>query len=173
MTTASPADAATTDCLPFQVRALRPSDANALLTLHANLSDESLRFRFFGYTKAPERETERLLECIGSGDVALVAVAEGHIVGVASYVRTDKSPGCAEVSFVVADRMHGHGVGTRLLERLAEDGRARGLRSFEAYVLGDNVRMLRMLEDSGFVTTKQFDCGTFHVWLALQPSARQ
>ena len=39
-----------------------------------------------------------------------------------------------------ADALQGRGIGTRMLERLAEIARERGVHAFDAYVLGDNRR---------------------------------
>ena len=59
----------------------------------------------------------------------------------------------AEVAFAVADALQGHGIGTRLLEHLAASRAAQGIETFDAYVLGDNRRMLDVFRDSGFAVT--------------------
>ena len=50
----------------------------------------------------------------------------------ASY-ETDKTGTLGEVAFAVTDRMHGHGLGTLLLEHLVSDARHRGVTTFTAY----------------------------------------
>ena len=47
-----------------------------------------------------------------------------RVVALANYVRL-RDPARAEVAFAVADELQGHGVGTRLLEQLAEPARRR------------------------------------------------
>ena len=78
----------------------------------------------------------------------------------------------AEVAFAVSDAVQGHGIGTRLLERLADIARDEGIRAFDAYVLGDNRRMLDVFRDSGFALTTAVDHGVFHVALSLSVTER-
>ena len=78
----------------------------------------------------------------------------------------------AEVALAVADPMQGRGLGTRLLERLAEIGRARGLKEFDAYVRGANRSMMDVFVQSGFTETQSLDRGTWHVTLSLEPTGR-
>ena len=55
--------------------------------------------------------------------------------------------------------MQGHGLGTRMLERLAEIARERGVRAFDAYVLGDNLPMMDVFLQSGFALTQGLETG--------------
>ena len=74
-------------------------------------------------------------------------------VALATYVRL-RDPRRAEVAFAVADELHGRGVGTRLLERLAAHAAAAGIEEFVAEVLPRNTAMLRVLDDAGFETSR-------------------
>ena len=56
----------------------------------------------------------------------------------------------AEVTFAVEEPLRGQGVGTRLLERLAEIARARGIGIFEARAPAPNPRMLDVFASCGF-----------------------
>src|SRR5262249_22562644 len=69
----------------------------------------------------------------------------------------------AEVAFAVLDEHQGRGIGTVLLEHLATLARARGITEFQADVLGENNRMLRVFAKSGFLVTRSVDGGVFHV----------
>ena len=69
----------------------------------------------------------------------------------------------AEVAFAIADALQGQGIGTLLLEHLAAIARANGIEEFEAYVLGENNRMLQVFETSGFRIQRSIDTGVFHV----------
>src|SRR5215475_11306950 len=68
--------------------------------------------------------------------------------------------------------MQGRGLGTRMLERLAEIARERGLRAFDAYVLGDNLAMMDVFLQSGFTLTQGLEQGVFHIALDLEPTAQ-
>ena len=54
------------------------------------------------------------------------------------------------MGFVVAEHFHGHGLATRMLERLAELGRPLGIARFEAWVHASNQEMLSVFDNSGF-----------------------
>ena len=73
----------------------------------------------------------------------------------------------AEVAFAVADALQGHGIGTRLLEYLAGLAREQGIRTFDAYVLAGNRRMLDVFRDSGFAMTTVQERGVLQVSLSL------
>jgi GNAT superfamily N-acetyltransferase len=82
----------------------------------------------------------------------LVATAggDGQIVGHAGWEREPDRPERAEVALEVADAMQGKGLGTALLCRLAEAANQMGIQVFDAEVLPENYRMLRVIRDSGF-----------------------
>ena len=49
--------------------------------------------------------------------------------------------------------------------------RDRGVRAFDAFVLGDNLAMMDVFLQSGFTLTQELDQGVFHVALDLEPTA--
>ncbi len=65
----------------------------------------------------------------------------------------------AEVAVEVADHLHGRGLGTILIERLAAVAEARGITRFVAEVLPDNSAMLDVFRD-GFDAQLHFHDGT-------------
>jgi GNAT superfamily N-acetyltransferase len=135
------------------VRAIRPDDDAPLRAFHATLSPESIVLRFFGpHPRLSDSEVERFTHVDGVDRVALVVEGEAGIVAVARF---DRSPGGdeAEVAFVVGDAQQGHGIGTFLLQRLADEARARGIRWFVADTLSENFRMLHVFRDAGFPRT--------------------
>jgi acetyl coenzyme A synthetase (ADP forming)-like protein len=108
------------------------------------------------------------LRADGNNAFVLVGESGGRISAVASYDRDAASPDRAEVAFTIADALQGRGVGTRLLETLADIARAHGIQTFDAYVLADNQQMMRVFLDSGFEIHRRLDGGVFHVVLSLQ-----
>jgi acetate---CoA ligase (ADP-forming) len=135
------------------------------------LSSRSVYFRFFQTKqRLSDEELRYFTELDFTQDVALVATLregqEEHIIGVGRYFRItqDGQPTThAEVAFTVADAHQGRGVGTLLLEHLAAIARRQGIDTFEAYVLGENNRMLEVFEASGFTVRRALDTGMFHV----------
>ena len=154
--TLAPADVLLTDGRVGVVRRIGPEDAEGLQDLHARVSDDTLRLRFFSASRhAAHQYVEHVLS---DPDVlALVAEVEGQIVGLATAEPV--RPRSSEVAFLVADDFRGQGLGTLLLEHLAALARDQGIRRFEADVLSDNSRMLAVFSDAGFDTSKRTEPG--------------
>lgn len=113
-----------------------------------------------------------MLAAIEGGEhAAIVAERGATLCGFAGYCRNSEAPERAEVAVTVADAMRDRGLGMRMLERLAELGRDRGVRAFDAYVLGDNLAMMDVFLQSGFALTSALEQGVFHVSLDLEPTA--
>ena len=154
-----------------RLRPIRPNDGDGLRTLYERVSPESLRFRFFGIPAGSDEEVSRLLCADHDNEFVLIAEAGDRVAGVAVYFRDPKSPERAEVAFTIADALHGRGIGTRMLETLADIARGHHIRTFDAYVLQDNQRMMGVFLDSGFAVERRLEGGVFHVALTLEPTA--
>jgi acetyltransferase len=133
------------------IRPIRADDGDRLRASHARLSPES-RYRRFLAAK-PElssADARYLVEIDGSDHFALVATAPDEdgrpIVGVARYIRSPHDRESAEFAIVVTDAYQRQGLGTALLSRLADAAMARGVRSFRATMLADNVAVHRLLQ---------------------------
>ena len=123
MTTVSPqdleSDVALRDGTTVRLRPSQPDDASKALRFLEGLSAESLYNRFL---MTPHLDLARARTCVDVDGVSPVLVAEraGELVGIAGYYRDPERADWAEVAFAVADDLQGRGLGTRLLERLAE-----------------------------------------------------
>jgi acyl-CoA hydrolase/RimJ/RimL family protein N-acetyltransferase len=151
------------------VRPARIADEGPLQEFFYALSDETVYRRFFGAKNTfSHAEMQKLVDLDYEKNLALVACAgEGAgeseaIVGVAVY-DADPADGLAEVAFVVRDDWQGKGLGTLLMRRIAEAGRARGLRGFKADVLAENQRMLAVFHESGLEVSARLDGGQYRV----------
>lgn len=140
-----------------RIRAVGRGDEQALREFLGGLCDRSLRFRFF--TGAANIDTAaRWAAASEPGSYGIVALDHaGALVGHAAYVPLDEHS--AEVAVEVADRLHGLGLGTILVERLAEQAEQRGVSQFVAEVLPDNKEMLDVFRD-GFDASVSLDRGT-------------
>jgi acetyl coenzyme A synthetase (ADP forming)-like protein len=173
-------DALLHDGRSIHLRAIRPDDQPRLLAFFSRLSPQSVYFRFFQAVKRfTEAELRTLTELDFVRNVGLVATRrdkdDESIVGVGHYLGSDgtDSP-CprAEVAFAVADAYQGQGIGTLLLEHLAAIARDNGIAEFEAYVLGENNRMLQVFESSGFRIQRCIEAGVFHVSFPTEETAQ-
>jgi RimJ/RimL family protein N-acetyltransferase len=153
-----------------EIRALRPSDRNALLLAAASASDRSLYRRFFGVRREfSDAEVAGFVDVDFKNQVALVAVSHesGHEVIVAGARYIIVRPGMAEIAFMVVDEFQGRGIASTMLRHLAELARAAGLTAFIAEVMPDNSAMLRVLERSGLPLRRKRDGDVVHVALEL------
>lgn len=139
------------------VRAASAADEPALLTFLSGLCSEARRMRFF--TGAADIEyAAHLAAASGEDRYGLIAHDEqGMTVGHAAYVKLDDKR--AEVAVEIADHLHGRGLGTLLIERLAAVAEARGITRFVAEVLPENRAMLDVFRD-GFDAHVRFHDGT-------------
>ncbi|MBX5464983.1 MAG: GNAT family N-acetyltransferase [Clostridia bacterium] len=147
-------------------------DRERLRELFRSASPDSLYFRFFhAVREVSERELERLLAGDGREALALVCEAGERFLAVGNYAPAGE-PGTAEVAFLVDDRYQGRGLGTLLLEHLAEAAWRAGYQRFEAVVLPANRRMIQVLYDSGYETRERWEDGAVRMVLPLGATER-
>ena len=132
---------------------LRPIDAEdsaALLAAFDRLSAESRYRRFFtSISELGEGDVRYLTEVDHHDHEALVALdgQSGALIGVARFVRT--GPAEAEPAIVVDDDWQGRGLGTVLIDALADRAREEGIEVFRASVLAENPEAIRLLSRLG------------------------
>ena len=154
---APPADVLLADGSIAVVRPLLPEDAAALHELHDQVSDDAVRLRFFTTSRhAAHAYVDHVVE--SPDTMALVLEQHGRLTGFTTA--EPLTPSRAEVSFLVADRARGLGVGTLLLEHLAALALSRGFTSLEADVLIENHAMLSVFSDAGYPYERSLDYGT-------------
>lgn len=121
------------------IRTLRPTDVPLIEAMSSALSTRSLYQRFFIGTPAiPKGLLVQLGQVDHDLNEAVAAVLGGQVIGFAQYVRRPAETR-AELAVLVVDAWQHSGIGRRLVGRLAEEARARGITRFEATVLLDNL----------------------------------
>jgi GNAT superfamily N-acetyltransferase len=127
------------------VRPATEADESALRSFLRGLCLEARRLRFFS-AAASMSTAAHLVSNTDARHYGLVAHDEaGVLVGHATYVQLDDTR--AEVAVEVADHLHGRGLGTMLIERLAIVAERRGITHFVAEVLCENHAMLDVFRD--------------------------
>ena len=154
----------------LRLRAPRVDDGEGLLDFFSGLSRQSLYQRFHGLPEVGPRLVEPCLEPDWIERGSLLGELDGKVVAIALYVRL-RDPDTAEAAFAVADELQGHGVGTRMLERLAALAAEHGIRRFVAEVLADNRTMLDVFAAAGFETTRELAQGVVEVAFPITPTA--
>jgi GNAT superfamily N-acetyltransferase len=156
------------DGTELKLRSLRPGDKGGLVALFKRCSPESIRYRFLSKIKSlPMELLDRLVNVDGSSQVALVVVKkdgpEERIVAVGRYNAEAERPYVAEVAFLVEDDFQKRGIGTRLLDHLAEIARQHDITHFSADVLVDNHVMLSVFRSAGYALTSHASYGVTHL----------
>src|SRR4249920_1457519 len=131
------------DGTTVEIRPAVPGDLDAVQAMHEAMSPNNSYMRFFNISRhSAEIEARRICRNPAPDSAALLAVANGEVVGVASYVPPGDDPHAAEVAFAVADHMHHRGIATLLLEHLVSLARSRRITTFTAETLTGNTAML-------------------------------
>ena len=167
MTGPSECNVVLSDGTTVRLRPAVPSDAGSLKAFFDRLSSDTVELRYFGLRRPDAKDIDRLLTADPANKLALIAESGGAVVALAQLERDGPGSSSAEAAFLVTDAMQGHGVGTRLLERLAVYARRHNIRTFHCWVLAQNQRMLRVLRDSGFAARSKTDHGVIDVTLSL------
>ncbi len=137
------------------LRPVEPRDAPVLAAGFAGLSAESRFQRFF--TQLPELSDERLayLTDIDHHDheaIGAISGDNGEGLGIARYIRSTQHPDQAEIAVAVVDAWQRRGLGTALLQRLAERAHAEGVATFTGEVQAGNEPVLHLIRKYGAAT---------------------
>ncbi|MEX2480752.1 MAG: bifunctional acetate--CoA ligase family protein/GNAT family N-acetyltransferase [Gammaproteobacteria bacterium] len=139
----------------FLLRPILPEDEPALSRAFKRLTPDEVRFRFF----APLKLLDHLLAARFSQidydrQMALVLTPPGipGQVDIHAVVRLIEDPDRdrAEFAIVVEHDLAGHGLGTRLMNRIIDYAKSRGIREIWGDILTDNRRMLGLCRELGF-----------------------
>ncbi len=158
-----------------RVRPVRISDEEALQDMFYRLSDESRYRRFMAFRREhPHKEMQELVDLDYDRNVALVVCTNDELADIIAMARYDVDPAdqLADIAFVVRDEWQRKGIGTLLMQRMADIARDRGLAGFKADVLRDNRLMMWVFEKCGLKTEFSLDAGVYHVVLRFPEGAR-
>lgn len=159
----------------LRMRPLRQTDREGLVALFNRCSPETIRYRFLRMvTSLPDSQLDQLTAADGQSHVALVITqgenSDEKIVAVGRYFVLEKHPTVAEVSFLVEDAMQRKGIGSILLDALAEVARDHGINRFAADVLADNRLMLSVFRKAGYALTSNISYGVTHLEFPISRS---
>lgn len=166
------ADVVLRDGSVARIRPVVPDDAVRLQRFHAAQSERSIYLRFFAaMPRLSDRDAARFAQIDYVQRVALVMTIGSEIIGIGRYDRLDgPTDTTAEVAFNVSDHHHGRGIGSVLLEHLADIGRDSGVRRFVADTLPQNRKMIAVFADAGYEVSHEFDDGLISVSFDIEPT---
>ncbi|WP_026875936.1 GNAT family N-acetyltransferase [Jiangella gansuensis] len=163
------ADVVLADGATAHLRPILPADAERLVEFYARVSDRSKYYRFFApYPTLTSRDVDHFTNVDHADRVALILLVGDDMIAVGRYERVNRTE--AEVSFLVEDGHQGRGVGSVLLEHLAQAARERGLRRFVADILPANRKMITVFADAGYTVDNSYEDGVVHVEFEITPT---
>lgn len=140
------------------LRPIRPEDERMIVAFHKDLSEHSVRQRYFEFMSLDERVAhERLIRiCFADYEREWTTVAEA--VGkdgkkmIIAAGRLHKIPGTriARFAMIIADDYHNKGLGTELLRHLIMIAEKEHIEMIDARILSENAGMIKICERLGF-----------------------
>lgn len=151
------------------IRRIHPDDWRELQQMHQRLSPRTRRLRFFTHLRELKTDFAQHLSSVDfeeRGAWVVTFPEERALRGVGRYECTEA--GSAEVAFVVEDDLQGLGLGSELLQHLADHARERGIQEFSAVVLVENVDMIEVFRASGYNMRITYEGNTETVYLDIR-----
>ena len=134
----------------FTLRALRTDDLEALRRAFLRLTPEEIEYRFFYRSRELPASVQAQVRGLDPARDAAFVVDDGRdIRAVADFHMERPDSRDAEFGLIVGKAVSGHGLGWRLMQRLLDEARRRGLASLRGSVRADNARMLELCRDLG------------------------
>jgi acetyltransferase len=143
------------------IRPIRPEDAEMEDRFVRELSAESRYFRFMNQVQELSQEMlVRFTQIDYHNEMALIAVAtvdgKEEQIGVARYTTNLDKTSC-EFALTVSDNWQHRGIGHILMKDLMDVARHRDLSLMEGQVLGNNKKMLDLVQTLGFSASNDPD----------------
>lgn len=147
----------------YTIRPIRPEDEPDLIAFHKELSETSVRQRYFDFVSLDARTAhERLVRiCFNDfdRDIAIVAEKEDpatsrHIIMGVARLSRQQGTSMADLKMVISDPYHSQGIGTQLVKHLIEIGGKENIKTISAVILSENKGMIHICEKLGFKTKR-------------------
>ena len=156
------------------LRPIRGEDEPELKTFHEQLSNESIRYRFFTARRNfRHRDLALFAQIDYQQEMAFVAFnKEGEILGVVR-TWTDADHLQSEFSILVADSAQGVGLGTILMTKMINYCTAKDAIEMKGTVLSDNSPMLKLANKLGFKVKRRLDGDVVEIRLPLNDVSQE
>lgn len=143
---------------PVTLRPILPEDEPLIVQFHKELSEKSVRQRYFEFMSLHERVAhDRLIRiCFADydRDIPLIVEIENkdqdkEIIGM-GRLRRIFGTNNAQIKMIIADSYHGLGLGTKLLQSLLEVAEKENIGQVDAHILSENMGMIKICKRLGF-----------------------
>ena len=153
------------------IRPIGPEDRDRLKAGFDSASPDSIFLRFLApHPRLTGRELQYLTAVDHVRHEALIAVdpETGQSFGTARYIVSDDDPATAEFAIGVGDRWMHIGLGSALLEALAQRAREAGIARFTGLIHSENKAIRRLVEKViGPFTTRPAGAGALEMVVEL------
>jgi acetyltransferase len=152
---------------PALVRPVRPEDEPMLQEFFAELSAQTLYFRFFQRIKAmPHEQLARFCQVDYDREISLVAVEEPpgaeRVLGLC-HLYSQVAYEEAELAVVVGDDYQKHGLGRKLVSFGMKLAQEKGVKRITGVVLPENEGMLSLAQKLGFTAVRDLGQGCYRI----------
>ncbi|MBI4889561.1 MAG: GNAT family N-acetyltransferase [Acidobacteria bacterium] len=149
-----------------RIRPIQPEDEPTMVKFHESLSERTVYQRYLQMLNLSQRTAHERLTRICyidyANQMALAVERKDPATGDTSIIGIGRIQGLtastdSEFSIVVADEYQKSGLGTELLRRLIEIGKAEGVKVITADILAENITMQKVAEKAGFKLTRDVE----------------
>jgi GNAT superfamily N-acetyltransferase len=143
----------------IHIRMIRPEDDLRLVEMSRRLSPHSVYQRFFNALPELTPGMARHLANLNSANrLAVIAEIGSELIGVGRYEPTEDAD-VVELALVILDEWQNRGLGRILLRALFDAGKANGIYQFQADVIAENRRLLRLLATEALISARKTEAG--------------
>jgi acetyltransferase len=134
----------------FVLRPLHPDDLEALRRAFLRLTPEEVEYRFFYRSRELPASVQAQVRALDPAREAAFVLDDGGEIRAVADLHADRADAReAEFGLIVGKAVSGHGLGKRLMLRLLEEAKRRGLAALHGSVRADNARMLNLCRELG------------------------
>ncbi|MBN1517619.1 GNAT family N-acetyltransferase [Candidatus Sumerlaeota bacterium] len=150
------------------MRPLKISDEPYVREFFYKLTPKSIHYRFFQMiTAMPHAKLQEFLKIDYENDMAFLVLTGkidegGEVIAIAHYHK-DPRTNFAEAAFLVRDDWQHKGIGTELIQKLAQWAIKNGIAGFSADVISDNVGMMRIFHRCGYHVDSSLEGGVYEL----------
>ena len=161
---------------PVLIRPIAPEDEPLLVEFHKELSENSIRQRYFEFISLDKRVAhERLMRICFTDfdrDIALVAeIKKGDEPKIVGVIRLSRIPSSADsqLTLIIQDDFHGLGLGSKMLKCAIEAAKKENVHTLFAEILDENGGMIKICKNAGFNLSSQDDSRIITATMRLDP----
>ncbi len=156
------------------LRAIRAEDEPMLERFFLSMSEEELRFRFFGSRlRFRHQELAAMCQIDYEREMAFVAVTQEQRLVAEVRTHYDLLVNQLEFSIMVAKEYQGTGLAMAMMQKIIRYGKGLGVQAVVAEVMTGNQPMLALARKLGFSVHNEEDMVRLHLQMATDTSAAE